>query len=490
MRTLGVAMLHAQDVTREVIERRALEGASQSWRKTPRTMTHQREVTLLNAEHFGGILGHIGRWKPSPIDPDDQVRQVSGYQIRLRSGGSFAVPLASALALYKVVRRGGSYRVCVRGADRQWSEHELPAAALAAAASVADGPAKEQALRDLLQVVPRFTQRARSTAERDGVQERFEQSATLYQASLFMRPEYQIKPEGGAHGPLTLAELLRDGSGSSYTVPGGPALIGGFSTSLLGSTLRMAGMIVTGDGGPSVFLYGHQRLQCSVGGITVEAEGDFVVAAGDAWTAIPLPTGAVAAAGAIGFSGHVLLRQGAAKLFEGSSSGSFTVGAGGRVQAALDVDVAAQGSLDLGIGETQFARIGWSFGGRVAVQVSPQQLSVSVAANAAVEAELATYATRWVVDVPAKTVCVPWYYVDSILPPAGHWGSACTRTPEVGHPEIDFKSVRWQPLAAASCDVSASVSNAALRFVLHLDALGGSALAAIGVDRIELDALA
>jgi hypothetical protein len=228
--------------------------------------------------------------------------------------------------------------------------------------------------------------------------------------------------------------------------------------------------VVGGPSGPNVFLYGHNVAHYSAGNLTLQAEGEFVATAGTLWRNIPLPSGAAVEQNAIGFNGHVVIEQGANTVIEGSARGEFTRDLHGNMEARLTVRVSSHGSVDLAIADTNFARLHWEIDGDVDVHLTPQSMSINVGATADAAIELATYDIKWVVDLPAKTVCIPWYYVDAHDLFKSHWGEACARTPEVSHPEIDFSKVSWQKLAEARCGVRAEVSTTGgLSLKLDLD---------------------
>ncbi|MEZ5407537.1 MAG: hypothetical protein R2761_05880 [Acidimicrobiales bacterium] len=369
------------------------------------------------------------------------METVVGYRVQT-GDGRFAVSLPTAGAMYKVVADAGTYRLLVRSRDRQWTAHDLPAALVN---SIPDGPSKADLLRDELRVAPHTERRLRTKAERDAVAEQFDHADTLYQTSILARPEYAVKPSGGVHGPFFVADLLRDPTSGEYTVPAGPTMLGGFRTTLFGAEIRLGGLMVGGEPQPSAFLYGNNVLNVSLGRFRIRAVGQFVASSGPIWQTVPMPSGATAPGDAIGFSGHVVVSHDDDKVFEGSADGTFSRAANGAVSAALNVHVVAEGSLDLDVAETEFARIRWSFEGDLQVKLTPQRLTASADATASIAVELATYDTTWVVDVPATTACIPWFFVDSIVPPSGHWGSLCTKTPEISHPEIDFSTVSADP---------------------------------------------
>jgi hypothetical protein len=483
VRRQKVATLHTLNADPAALTSAIRTVARTTWRITPRVTTRSVGIGIFDARHFGGVLRGVGGFVPRPPDTSDTVETAAGYQIQPRDGGGFSVPVPSAGAAYKVDADGGRYRLLVRQRDRSWAAHDLPRALVD---SVPEGPGKADRLRDRLLIAPHTVRRPRTQAERDAVREQVDASDSLYLTSILARPEYQVKPSGGIHGPFYLADLLRNPSTGAYTVPSAPALLAGFTTRLFGSELRLAGMVVPGQPAPSAFLYGHSVVTYTLGALTLKAEGEFVASTGSLWSSVPLPSGATAAQDAVGFSGHVVLTHGTSTIVEGSASGEFTRAASGDVRASLGVRVASHGSVDLGVGDTEFARVAWSLEGDVDVRISPQGLAITVRTTASVSADLATYATRWVVDVPASTVCVPWYYVDSLVPPAGHWGTACTTTPEVGHPEIDFSTVHWQRLASARCAVRASVSGAGISFSLDLGPLGSAVTGTLGATSVPI----
>jgi hypothetical protein len=320
--------------------------------------------------------------------------------------------------------------------------------------------------------------RQRTAAEAAAVAEHFEVADDLYQTSVLARDEYVVKPEGGVHGPFSVADLLRDPANGDYTVPEGPTLLGGFTAKLFGTTLRFGGILTGAEPTTSAFVYGHHGLDIAIGDFQVRAEGDFVAGSGSLWQTIPAPSGNLHAQDAVGFSGHVVVKHGGEKLLEGSAEGDFTRSARGKTSARLTVDIAAEGSLD-GPGEESFLRVGWSLGGHLDVELA-DELKVTAKATASVTVERATFETNWVVVEPAHTLCGPAYIVDSVDPPAGHWGWACITTPEVRLPEIDFSHPDWEPVAEANCALTASVRDDGITFGLKLNGLGAEVTGVFG----------
>jgi hypothetical protein len=461
--------------------------AAASWRPTPTFRDRVTRVRVFDARRTGRVAALIGDERPLPDATDGMVEEVVGYEIRLREDdpSGFAVPLGAAGAAYKVQMRAGRYRLLVRDEQGGWQAHDLPAALVA---SIPEGLDKARRLRDELVVAPRTLGRVATTAERDAVAEQFEHHPTLYKASILAREEYEIKPTGGVHGPFTLGDLLRDPVSEEYTVPRAPALLAGFKASILGDEIGFAGIVVASEGGPDVFLHAYHDLDAAFGNLTLSTRGEFTAIAGDLWRDSPL-SGGGGVADAVNFSGHLALRNGSDTMFEGQASGTIRGTEGDGWDAALSVAVAAQGTVDVGIGEVKFARLVYGFSGALAVTVSAADLAVSADTTASVTAELATYGFTEVEIVPAVTVCVSILVVDSIFPPAAHWEDMCVTTPAVTTTVPDFTTIVWAPLASADCAITATVSSTdGLDLKLELDP--ASELAGqIGIDRVPIPAL-
>ncbi|MCH8562449.1 hypothetical protein LTI14_04325 [Nesterenkonia sp. YGD6] len=451
-----------------------------TWGTPPRLATRTETVGTFHGKHFADVVAHeTSLFAPPRQNPTETVEEVVGYEIRQRTGGSFAVPVQAATAIYKVVVEGDRYRLRVRGRDRTWTAHDLPAAMVS---SVPNGPAKAGQLRDQLLVAPRVVSRPPTRAENDAVQERFEQSDDLYLTSILAREEYRIKRSGGIHGAFYFADLLRNSSTGRYTVPAEPALLGGFSTKFGNDTLQLAGMVVGGGAKPSAFLYGHSVVSVVVGSLRLRAEGEFVASSGALWQSVPLPSGAMAAQNAVGFCGHVTLLHDNKAIFEGAATGHFSSSTGGEdVSASLDVHVTSDGSYDLEVAETKLARLAWSTDGNLQVKVTPRTIDIASQTTASVSVDVMTFGTRWVVDVPAQTLCIPWYDISR-----WRWTSLCTKIPEVGHWEFDFSRPNWLKLDSGRCAMSASVSEDGVTFTLDLDRLNDAARNALRSSRIAL----
>ncbi len=464
--------------------------ALRTWRTSPRVTDRKRDVGVFDGVHFAGVLRGVDLFAPSLPVPTNVVEEVVGYQIQPRGGAGFSVPVPTAGALYKVILDGGRYRLHIRQKDRSWQAHDLPSALVD---PVPEGPNKADMLRDELIVTPRTTRRPRTSAEIAAVAEQFEQSSDLYLTSVLARPEYEVKPEGGVHGPFYLADLLRDPGSGDYTVPSGPTLLGGFRARLFDSELRFGGVLIGGEQRTNAFLYGHHNLDIAVGGFRVRAQGDFVAGSGSLWRSIPAPSGTTHTQDAIGFSGHVVVSHDdhggrpASRgevddtLLEGSAEGDFSLAGDGSTTARLTVRVSAEGSVDVGVGESEFFRVGWTLDGDLDVTLT-SRLTLGTSATATVSVERAVYQTTWEVIEPAHTVCTRFYFIDSLLPPEGHWGWLCVTTPEIRQPNIDFSTPpSWEPLASANCALQASVSdNGVATFGLDLTGLGSVVTGAIG----------
>ena len=459
--------------------------ARDTWRVTPREGTRTVDVRVFDPGRAAELLGAVDRLRSRLPDPADTVEVVTGYEIRRRDGGPFAVAIAAAGAMYTVDGTGETYRLRVRGADRAWTAHDLPADLVA---SVPAGEDRADRLRAALVVAPRSVRRPRTTEEKAAVADTYETGATLYTTSVLAASEYTVRSTGGRRGPYTLADLLRDPVTGVYAVPSGPTLLGGFRTRLLDAEVRMAGLVVADDAEPGLFLHGHGELAAEVGDLTLRAEGDFIAAAGGPWTAVPLPSGTPTSGDVIGFSGHVAVLQGTRTAFEGSAEGTFRRTADNAVFADLSVHVTAQGSGDLGVADTELARIGWSFDGELEVSLRPGDLDVAATVDLGVTVEVMTYEVRFVEDIPPQTVCALWPDED---PDTGEliWVWECRHTPAIGHPEVDFSNPEWASVARGECSVDVRATNSTITFDVNLDELGGDVVDLLGPDPLRLTGL-
>ena len=105
----------------------------------------------------------------------------------------------------------------------EWATENIPPSPLAA-----------DLIRARLRVEQVIVHRPLTNAERAYSNHAFiEADDRLYQQSIFARSEYIIRDQGGVHGPLSIADLLRTRSG--YVVPRAPLWLSGFKLHLLDS---------------------------------------------------------------------------------------------------------------------------------------------------------------------------------------------------------------------------------------------------------------
>ena len=460
-------ILNTLEVRPDSVERVIENDVISVWRGRASRRDLEIPVKTFAGGHFTEVFDVFGPPQQPPIPAEDRVEKAVGYQIQFkdRTPQFFSVPVPTATATYKVELGGGRYRLVVRrSAGAPETKHDLPAAVVR---TVPEGPGKAEALRDLMMVTQRIETRPRTAAEKNAVREQWEQSPTLYTASVLSRPEYRIKNEGGVHGPFYVGDLLKNPATGQYVVPDSAALVGGFKVSLFGNDVRMCGMAVGGSGGPHAFLYGHHDLSATLHPFSVRATGDFVAATGSLWQNVPLPGGGSASGNVIGFSGRLDLRAGGNRLLDASASGSFVRQANGKTSAALKARARSEGSLDLEVSDIKLARLTWSVDGDVNLTLNDGGVSFGAGLNATFRVDFATYGTKPHVITPAKTVCawVPYPVLD--VPP-WEWRYECVTIPAITVPVPDLSNVTWAPGPSGSCAVRITVSSTGAKFELVL----------------------
>jgi hypothetical protein len=222
------------------------------------------------------------------------------------------VPVFGPSAPYKVEQRGGRYCVIADGAPTA-----IPTAYTDA---IPDTPEKAAKIRDLLTIVQVHEIRPATSDEWAARQPQYEDSPSLYAQSVFMRNEYAILPEGGAHGPFTIGDLLRrPGSSGGYIVPDGPAVLAGIHFhGVCGNTLQLCGLIAFDRASASynVYLHGHESILLQWQRFALACEGQFTVRSDPLWAA---PGGAPE----LNFTGFVEFRDSGRPVFRGSATGRF-----------------------------------------------------------------------------------------------------------------------------------------------------------------------
>ena len=352
------------------------------------------------------VHGPLGKENGLTLDPGgtETVQRPVGWEVKVSdrvkppNDVTLAPPLvlSSPRADIAVRFRGGAYELVVRDRDGgELAATPVPAAVLAHPEAGPPGPGRPARLRAMFAVAERKIT--------DVVVRPPESVCTathLYQDSLFARPEYRIDPTGdggliGAHGPLSLADLLRDPSSGEYVVAPGPVLVAGLTASLgANAELRLTGLISpevtagTNSAVPhvvySAYLEGFSKLTVPfLFGYAADLEGSFTLIAGDMWTAA---LGGSGGGNSLRVDGSIVLRQDTKKLFEGSVSGRLIQTSGG-IDVDLDVHVAVDVEQEVEIAGIDLARL-WT--SNTAGQPAPSTLDIhvgSVNGNLSVSAE-------------------------------------------------------------------------------------------------------
>jgi hypothetical protein len=263
----------------------------------------------------------------APATPFNDTDEPQGYEIRIRPehaalAPDFSVVVPRLGTRFQVKLLAGNYRLIVRTGSGQQST-VLPAAFVA---SVPFGPRKAAELQQRLRIVERRVKRPLTQAEKTLRQEGHDQHIPgLYKKSLFYSPEYEIRPDGGKRGVLSLADLLRKDDGT-YVVPDQPIAIAGFRLEILKpSTLtgglnsslnvRFCGLIAPGS---HLLCFGYAEQTLRFGSFRAELRGEFRLAVGNV-APVAIPGSTAIASDSMTFEGTVLLRDGNRELLSGAT---------------------------------------------------------------------------------------------------------------------------------------------------------------------------
>jgi hypothetical protein len=355
------------------------------WTWDDRKVTRRKKRSLYNGPRSIRLLTDVLVGKPGIMfDPgrNETVERPVGWQVvvsdRLDPPLDIALTppllLDSPRAEIAVVFRGGTYSFVVRRDDSsEVNSSPVPSALLAHPEAGAPGPGRPARLRAMVRIVERTVTDVVTRPAADSCSD-----PTLYQQSLFARPECRIDPTGdgdlvGIHGPLSLADLLRDASGA-YRVSPGPVLVAGLklemppvvTTGHPDNEFRLTGLLAPaispGAAGTvpavdySAYLEGYSSLTLPLpGGYVVALSGSFTLIIGELWAnSLPgMPDG-----DALRFDGSLVLKKGNGQLFEGSAHGTLGHSADG-IDLDILVEVSVDFSLDIEPEGLELARV-WS----------------------------------------------------------------------------------------------------------------------------------
>jgi hypothetical protein len=252
--------------------------------------------------------------------PDGVKHLVKGFRIVSRpdslfSGSDFFEEVPSPTTPFSVKLRNGSYTLIHPDSSGREVSIVLPENMIGSDI----GPGKADEIRAGLMIEEIVEEVHLSQAEKEKRDEQLTVSTEeLYTESVFYRPEYKIKTEGGRYGPLSIADLLRDPNSGVYIVPTGTVLLAGVKLKLLEDiNIGMAGMISP----EGVFITGNESINLESGDITLELEGDFHLIGGELISEAAMPEEFTN--NSVSFNGRAKLRWDTEKIFESQASGHF-----------------------------------------------------------------------------------------------------------------------------------------------------------------------
>lgn len=397
----------------------------------------QTRAVTLTTTVFDGIrtrqllLDNIAA--PPPALPGVlQVTRITGYQIRSREGLNpasepiFSVPVPVSNPLFAIRRQGGKYRLAVEVGDTNPEIHELPG-------WLVDGPETPQKIdlvRSRLVVTERSETHPRTPEEAAFADGRPSDSgAHFYQSSILGRPEYQLKGEGGLHGPIYIADLLKTDAGE-YILPKGPVLLGGFDAILFdNNSVKLAGLLAGPD---SIFLNGFHNFNLSFGNASLHLQGEFHLIAGQLWEAALAGSSLAQAQGltpnSLSFNGFAELLSGSTARFRGQASGIIAVDGQGRLVLDLNVGIEVHLSWTLSIADSEVVKA--TLDGKLNLGVEFSAISGgSITTLGQVKVKVYTATPAMVELIPPVTVC-------------SFDGEDCVTLPGVGSVP-DFSNTSW-----------------------------------------------
>ncbi len=419
---------------------------------------------------FHGLLTQrliSGTIKPAkPADDVDTIEEMVGYEIHSKphpSGNTFAVPVAHAAPLYKVQRFAGRYQLLLLDGQNVVESYELPTWLIA---DIPETPKKPTLIRARLAVQERIVTRPRTAAEAAWVHD-----VTLvpdsYQKSIFARPEYVIKPDGGIHGALSIGDLLRQSSGD-YVVPNAPTLLTGCVVNVWDiAELKLAGMLSAPN---NVFLNGYANLELVIGRYSLILTGDFRLIAGDLWTNA-LAGNSQFAANVLNFSGEVTFKDNGVTKLRGEATGTI-----GTDSADLDLHIAVEyhDSWTLEIADAELFKVTMDADLDMHMTRNSSQFLLDAGGALGVKAWIATPDRVEVEVVPAMTACAKVPILPPPLPDGPFFKTECITTPAVTVEVPDFSNPDWDQLASGgvSADLQLTASNNGLDITLDVSAGG------------------
>jgi len=422
-----------EQLSSQTVERRFRD----RWTWDDRKVTRRKEQLLYDGPRSMRLLTGVLVGKPGIVfDPgrNETVEFPVGWQVvvsdRLDPPLDIALTplllLDSPRAEIAVVFRGGTYRFVVHGdGGIELDSTPVPPALITHPEAGAPGPGRLARLRAMVRIVERTVTKVVPRAADDSCSD-----PTLYQQSLFARPEYRIDPTSdgelvGAHGALSLADLLRDPSGT-YRISPGPVLVAGVTLDLPLSAstslaLRLTGLLApaispSAAGSPpavdySAYLEGYSSLTLPLpGGYVVVLSGSFTMIIGELWASgIP----GMLDGDMLRFGGSLVLAKDGEPLFEGSAQGTMAHGSDG-IDLDIMVEVSVDFSLDIETTGFDLARV-WTCTGSnspgpstlmVQVQITNgDQLDVSASGGFELCLATAELEIEQVEITPATEVC-------------------------------------------------------------------------------------
>lgn len=423
----------------------------------------QIDIQAINVAVYNGTLTQnimlTTLAAPTAEESPAIVREMTGYEIRAENpatGDVFAVPVPNPSPLYRVRMWRGVYQLLLIDGNDIIAEHPLPGWLTD---DVHETPQKAEQLRNRLTVTGRFRdipqQRASALTTWASQAEYVDEP---YTKSIFARPEYELKPEGGLHGPLSVGDLLRRADGS-YIVPDHPALLAGFVLHLAGwdntVELRLAGLLAAPD---SVFMNGYAEVNLELGPYELHLKGEFHLIHGPLWQDA-LASSDDFVADALNFSGLVEFRENGALKLRGEARGTLGTQTG---DFALSLAVAYNNSWTLEVADTELLKLTTDMNLQIALSRTGSSFAFSVQSGLELEAWHAVPNMVEVEILPAITVCSQVPIVPPDYPDGPFFETVCVTTPAVTAEVPDFTNLSWSSIAALSgSDNTASLSIAA-----------------------------
>ena len=410
-----------------------------------------------------------GLTPPIPADDANIVEEMVGFEVRSRpheSGNTFTVPVTHAAPQYEVKWYAGRYRLILLNGTTVTERHELPDWLTA---DIPETPQKPAQLRARLFVTERIVTRPRTPAEIAWVNNP-EWVDDSYQKSIFARPEYEIKPEGGIHGKMSIGDLLRRTSDGTYIVPAGPSLLTGCVLNVWDiAELKLAGLLAAPN---NIFLNGYASVSLTLGRYSLDLQGDFRLIAGDMWEDA-LVGNSEFEANQLSFNGFAEFKDNGVTKLRGAASG--IVGTN-EVDLDLEMSVEYHDSWTLEIADTELFKV--TMDANLALHLSHDgtQFQFGIGGDMGVKAWIAVPDMVTVELVPAVTACTEVPILPPPLPDGPFFTTECITTPAITAQVPDFSNPDWDEVAAAevSAELKLAASTSGLSVSLQV-AAGGHA---------------